>query len=147
MPANRLRTGELTPTLLLADPTRDLAKASILVVDDDPRNLFALERVLSGRGHDVVTARSGVDALRQLLDRDFALILMDVQMPKIDGYETAELIRSRRRCRHVPIIFVTAFHKDDQHVFRGYSAGAVDYIFKPIDPAVLTSKVAVFVEL
>jgi PAS domain S-box-containing protein len=132
---------------LLADPPSELAKATVLVVDDDPRNLYAMERVLGEFGHDVAAARSGEDALRQLLERDFAVILLDVQMPDLDGYETAELIRSRQRCRHVPIIFVTAFHKDDQHVFRGYSAGAVDYIFKPIDPMILTSKVAVFVEL
>ena len=131
----------------LADADGAPAMARILVVDDDPRNLYAMERILGERGHDVATARSGEDALRQLLGHDFALILMDVQMPSLDGYETAELIRSRRRCRHVPIIFVTAFHKDDQHVFRGYSAGAVDYIFKPVDPTILTSKVAVFVEL
>jgi PAS domain S-box-containing protein len=131
----------------LADADSAPATARILVVDDDSRNLYAMERILGERGHDVATARSGEDALRQLLEHEFALILMDVQMPQLDGYETAELIRSRRRCRHVPIIFVTAFHKDDQHVFRGYSAGAVDYIFKPVDPTILTSKVAVFVEL
>ena len=133
--------------MLLADAEREPATARILVVDDDPRNLYAMEGILGERGHDVATARSGEDALRQLLAHDFALILMDVQMPSLDGYETAELIRGRRRCRYVPIIFVTAFHKDDHHVFRGYSAGAVDYIFKPVDPAILTSKVAVFVDL
>src|SRR6266446_2756350 len=108
------RQQQRSSSSLLADPTSDLAKARILVVDDDPRNLYAMERVLGETGHDVATARSGEDALRQLLERDFALILMDVQMPRLDGYETAELIRSRRRCRYVPIIFVTAFHKDDQ---------------------------------
>ena len=148
MSVTRPRREPQSPSVLLADAADDTAaKASILVVDDDPRNLYAMERILGERGHDVATARSGEDALRQLLERDYALILMDVQMPKLDGYETAELIRSRRRCRYVPIIFVTAFHKDDQHVFRGYSTGAVDYIFKPVDPAILTSKVAVFVDL
>jgi signal transduction histidine kinase len=138
---------ERPPSMRLTDADRASATARILVVDDDPRNLYAMERVLGERGHDVATARSGEDALRQLLEHDFALILMDVQMPSLDGYETAELIRGRRCCRHVPIIFVTAFQKDEQHVFRGYSAGAVDYIFKPVDPTILTSKVAVFVEL
>ena len=123
------------------------ATAGILLVDDDARNLYALERILAELGHEVVTARSGDEALRQLLDREFALILMDVQMPGLDGYDTVAMIRSRPRCRHVPIIFITAYNKDDQHVFRGYSAGAVDYVFKPIDPLVLKSKVSIFVEL
>src|SRR6185437_12266905 len=145
MRANRLPR-ERPPPMRLGDAD-NAATAPILVVDDDPRNLYAMERILGERGHDVATARSGEDVLRQLLDHDFALILMDVQMPGLDGYEIAELIRSRPRCRHVPIIFVTAFQKDELHVFRGYSAGAVDYIFKPVDPMILASKVAVFVEL
>ena len=141
-------TGERADILASpAGPHAGDVKASILIVDDDARNLYALERILGDLGHDVVTARSGEEALRQLLDRDFALILMDVQMPTLDGYDTARMIRGRQRCRYVPIIFVTAFGKDDQHVFRGYSAGAVDYIFKPIEPVILKSKVAVFVDL
>jgi PAS domain S-box-containing protein len=125
---------------------RDL-RASILLVDDDERNLLAIEEALCGLGHEIVLARSGEDALRALLKRDFALILMDVQMPGLDGYQTAELVRDRDRCRHVPIIFITAVNKDDCHVFQGYSAGAVDYIFKPVDPVILKSKVSVFVDL
>src|SRR5689334_12421595 len=104
---------ERPPSTRLTVADGATATARVLVVDDDPRNLYAMERVLGERGHDVATARCGEDALRQLLEHDFALILMDVQMPDLDGYETAELIRSRRRCRHVPIIFVTAFQKDE----------------------------------
>jgi CheY-like chemotaxis protein/nitrogen-specific signal transduction histidine kinase len=128
-------------------PLPEEVTASILVVDDDIRNLYAFDAILGELGQNVVTARSGDEALLQLLDREFAVILMDVQMPGLDGYETAEMIRARERCRGVPIIFVTAYNKDDDHIFRGYESGAVDYIFKPVDPLVLRSKVAVFVEL
>jgi PAS domain S-box-containing protein len=123
------------------------AAAAVLVVDDDPRNLLALEETLHGLGSDILLARSGAEALKHLLVRDVAVILMDVHMPEMDGYETAEMIRTRERCRHIPIIFVTAVNKDETHVFRGYSAGAVDYVFKPIDPLILRSKVSVFVDL
>src|SRR5205085_4075185 len=90
---------------------------------------------------------SGEEALKHLLHEDFAVILLDVQMPGLDGFETAELIKQRERTRHIPIIFLTAISKEERHVFRGYSAGAVDYLFKPFDPEVLRSKVGVFVEL
>jgi PAS domain S-box-containing protein len=129
------------------DDAAEAGLASILVVDDDARNLQALQEVLRGLDCRIVAAISGEEALRCILRRDFALILMDVRMPGLNGYETAELIRSRERSRHVPIIFLTAFDKDDTHVFRGYSAGAVDYVFKPIDPTILRSKISVFVEL
>ena len=125
----------------------DLVPAKILVVDDDPRNLFAVEEMLRAPGIEVVTADSGEAALRHVLKEDFAVILLDVQMPRIDGYEVAGLIRSRARSSRVPILFLTAFNKDDLHVFRGYSAGAVDYVFKPIEPLILKSKVDVFVDL
>jgi PAS domain S-box-containing protein len=125
----------------------DLVKAKILVVDDDKRNLLAVEEMLRGPGIEVVTAESGEDALRRVLKDDFAVILLDVQMPRIDGYEVAGLIRGRPRSSRVPILFLTAFNKDDLHVFRGYSAGAVDYVFKPIEPLILKSKVEVFVDL
>jgi len=120
---------------------------SVLVVDDDPRNLLAMQQVLADLDADVVLARSGAEALRRVLDQDFAAILLDVHMPEMDGYETAELIRRRERSRHVPIIFLTAINKDEVHIFRGYEAGAVDYMFKPVEPAILRSKVAVFTEL
>ena len=120
--------------------------ARILIVDDDDHNLFAMEEVLEDVG-TVVTARSGEDALKQLLQHDFAVILLDVLMPGMDGYETAALIRARERSRYVPIIFLTAVNKDDAHMLRGYSMGAVDYVFKPVEPQILRSKVGVFVEL
>ncbi|HEY0832859.1 MAG TPA: response regulator [Azospirillum sp.] len=133
-------SGQLQP------PAQD-ARASVLLVDDDPHNLFALEQALATLDIDAVTAASGEEALRHLLRRDFALILLDVHLPGLDGYEVATLVRQRERNRHVPIIFLSGVDKDDMHMFRGYSAGAVDYVLKPADPAVLRSKVSVFVEL
>lgn len=120
--------------------------AAVLLVDDRPENLLALEAVLRPTGCRLVSVRSGDDALRALLRDEFAVILLDVQMPGLDGFETAELMRARERSRTVPIIFVTAISKEAHHVFRGYEAGAVDYLFKPLDPVVLRSKVEVFVE-
>jgi signal transduction histidine kinase len=119
----------------------------ILLVDDHEENLVALEAILTEPGYNLVRAGSGRAALREVLSRDFALILLDVAMPDLDGYETAELIRGRDRCRETPIIFLTANYRSDSHVFRGYSVGAVDYLFKPFTPEILRSKVAVFVEL
>jgi signal transduction histidine kinase len=119
----------------------------ILLVDDHDENLLALEAILMDPVYRLVRARSGRDALREVLARDFALILLDVAMPDLDGYETAALIRQRERSRDTPIIFLTANYRSDVHVFRGYSVGAVDYIFKPFTPEILQSKVAVFVEL
>jgi len=121
--------------------------ANVLLVDDRPENLLALEAILEPLGQTLVCAHSGEDALRQLLRHDVAVILLDVQMPELDGFETAQLIKQRERTRHVPIIFVTAISKDEEQVFRGYSAGAVDYVFKPVNPEVLRSKVSVFIEL
>lgn len=122
-------------------------KANILVVDDRPNNLVAMEAILSGLGQNLTKARSGEEALRFLLDDDYAVILMDVQMPGLDGFETAKLIRNRQRSRHTPIIFLTAFEKDDGQMIKAYSLGAVDYLFKPVRPEIVRSKVAVFVEL
>lgn len=122
-------------------------KVNILLVDDHPENLLALEAVLDSLGQTLVKAHSGEEALKCLLKQDFALILLDVQMPGIDGFETASLIRERERSQHTPIIFLTAFHKNDAHVFKGYALGAVDYLLKPFDPEILKSKVAVFVDL
>ena len=122
-------------------------RARVLLVDDEPDNLVALEAVLEPLGRELVRASSGEEALRHLLHEEFAVILLDVRMPGLDGFETAALIKRRERTRHVPIIFVTAISKDTEHVFRGYSEGAVDYLLKPYDPAVLRSKVAVFVDL
>ena len=122
-------------------------KVDILMVDDRPENLFALEAILADLGQNLVRAQTGAEALKRLLDRDFAVILLDVQMPGMDGFETATLIRQRDRSRHTPIIFLTAFHRSDTQVFRGYSVGAVDFLSKPIVPEILKSKVAVFVDL
>ena len=124
-----------------------MERASILLVDDRRENLLALETVLEPLAHHLVSVTSGEDALKELLREDFACILLDVQMPGLDGFETARLIKQRERSQHIPIVFVTAISKDEQHVFRGYSAGAVDYILKPIEPDILRAKVAVFVEL
>jgi PAS domain S-box-containing protein len=122
-------------------------KANILLVDDRPENLLALEAILEPLGQNLVRAGSGEEALKRLLRDDFALILLDVQMPGLDGFQTAAYIRRRERTRGIPIIFLTAIHKDERHIARGYSEGAVDYLLKPFDPNVLRSKVRVFLEL
>ncbi|MEO8596583.1 MAG: ATP-binding protein [Candidatus Solibacter sp.] len=121
-------------------------KIKILLVDDTPENLVSLEAALSGLGEELVMARSGKEALRYLLEEDYAAILLDVRMPEMDGFETAELIRSRPRSRQIPILFLTGY-RNEEHLFRGYDLGAVDFLFKPIVPEVLRSKVAAFVEL
>lgn len=121
-------------------------RVKILLVDDRPANLLTLESILEDLGQDIVRATSGKEALRHLLRDDFAVILLDVKMPEMDGFETATLIRERERSRHTPIVFLTA-HKDEEHLFRGYYAGAVDFLYKPINPEVLRSKVSVFVDL
>jgi signal transduction histidine kinase len=121
--------------------------ASILVVDDRPENLLAMEATLEPLARPLVLVRSGEDALRQVLTTDFALILLDVQMPNMDGFETAALLRQRERSRHTPILFVTAYGSGVEGQARGYAHGAVDFLFKPYDPDILRAKVAVFVEL
>ncbi len=122
-------------------------RINILMVDDSPTNLLALESILQAPDRSLVSASSGDDALRYLLDHEVAVILMDVYMPGLDGLETAEMIRGRDRSRNIPIIFLTADSTGGRHLSRGYSLGAVDYIVKPIEPDILRSKVAVFVEL
>ena len=122
-------------------------RAKLLLVDDRPENLLALEALLEPLGQELVLASSGEEALRHLLQEEFAAILLDVQMPGLDGFQTAELIKQRERTSHVPILFLTAISKDAEHVFRGYGAGAVDYLMKPFDPHILRAKVAVFIDL
>ncbi len=122
-------------------------KANILIVDDKPENLLALAQMLGSLNENIAQAKSGADALRYLLRQDAAIILVDVRMPDMDGYELAALIRRRERSRDTPIIFITAFDKDDRDISRGYMLGAVDYVFKPIDPVILRAKVSVFVDL
>ncbi len=130
---------------MTADAVKD--PVDILIVDDRPENLLALEAILEPLGQRLVRASSGEDALRCLLERDFACILLDVQMPGLNGFETARLIKAREKSRFIPIIFLTAISKDQEYVFHGYSVGAVDYIFKPFQPEILRSKVSVFVDL
>src|SRR2546430_224623 len=119
----------------------------ILIVDDRAENLLALEAILEPLHQQLIRASSGEDALRRLLERDFAVILLDVQMPGMNGFETARLIKSRERTKYIPIIFLTAISKEEAYVFEGYSVGAVDYLFKPFQPEILRSKVAAFVDL
>jgi signal transduction histidine kinase/DNA-binding response OmpR family regulator len=128
-------------------PPEDRPRTRILIVDDDERNAFAAIQALEALGQELVVARSGEEALRRLLTDDFAVILLDLHMPGMDGYETAELIRQRRRNRDVPIVFLTAVFRDEAHIFKAYSAGAVDVVFKPVDPFILRSKVQVLVDL
>lgn len=133
------------PVNVTQEPTAE-RRMKILLVDDTPENLVSLEAALNGLGEDLVLANSGKEALRHLLNDDFAAILLDVRMPEMDGFETAELIRSRPRSRQIPILFLTGY-RNEEHLFRGYDLGAVDFLFKPIVPEVLRSKVAAFVEL
>jgi signal transduction histidine kinase len=119
----------------------------ILIVDDREENLFAMEALLDSAGLEIISARSGNEALGILLEQEVALILLDVQMPGMNGFETAELIRGSSRTRHIPIIFVTAISKEEKHIFQGYESGAVDYLFKPIEPEILKSKVRIFIDL
>ena len=125
----------------------DSSQANILVVDDERHGLIAMQQLLSGPDRNVLAVGSGKEALRQILRTDFALILLDIRMPEMDGFETATLIRKLKRSRHTPIIFLTAALEDAQSVFRGYEIGAVDYILKPVNIDILKSKVAVFVDL
>jgi signal transduction histidine kinase len=144
----RARMMELTPApkprlrALASDPDR----ARVLVVDDDERNLLAIRTVLEDVA-DIVEARSGEEALRHVLKHEFAVILLDVYMPGMDGYEVAQIVRGRDQSKRTPIVFLSAVNKETEHLLRGYSMGAVDYVFKPVEPVVLRSKVAVFVDL
>jgi signal transduction histidine kinase len=128
-----------------SDPEDD--RVNILLVDDQPANLLALEAMLQGLGQNLIKAESGRDALKWLLTHEFAVILLDVKMPEMDGFETATLIHQRDKSRHTPIIFLTAAEKSETQAVRGYAVGAVDYLVKPVVPEFVRSKVAVFVEL
>ena len=137
----KARQKQSGPAPAPADPAIQ-AGARILAVDDDERNLLAIVEVLAGAG-EVISARSGEEALRFLLKDEFAVILLDVLMPGIDGYETAALIRQREQSRHTPIIFLSAINKEQAHMLRGYDAGAVDFVFKPFDPLILAGDMLV----
>ena len=130
-------------------PVRSAATMAVdvLLVDDRRENLFALENLLENDLLAITSVESGQEALREVLNKEFALVVMDVQMPGMDGYETAELMRSNSKTKHIPIIFVSAVNKDEHHLFRGYDSGAVDYLFKPIEPKILISKTRIFVDL
>src|SRR3979411_647661 len=127
--------------------TKPQVAVNVLIVDDDPTKRFALKTVLAPLGEILVEASSGADALRQLLRQEFAVVLLDVRMPVMDGFETAQLIRQRPRSELTPIIFVTALGQAETDMGRGYDLGAVDFVFAPVVPAILRAKVAVFVEL
>lgn len=144
-PGSRTTTAQAFPAA--AEVPTPEPKASVLIVDDQPANLLTLEALLSDLNLEIVKADSGFEALRCLLSQDFALILMDVKMPGMDGFEAAELIRRRKKSRYTPIIFLTASESAEAQVFKGYAHGAVDYLVKPIVPDVLRSKVTVFVDI
>src|SRR5258708_36878573 len=124
-----------------------MAGVNILVVDDNVENLMAMEALLTSPDYKVIQAPSGEAGLRWLLEEDFAVILLDVRMPDLDGFETAMLIRGRERSQYTPIIFLTGYESNTINLFKGYSLGAEDYLVKPVVPEVLRAKVAVFVEL
>ena len=125
----------------------NLPKAKVLIVDDDERTAMAVRNALEQLGQTLIVAHSGEEALHHLLTEDYAVILLDVNMPGMDGYEMASFVRARKRTRHIPIVFLTALFRDDTHLLQAYSAGAVDMVFKPVDPFILRSKVSVFVDL
>ena len=135
------------PRGLAAQPEESVGKVNILLVDDQPANLIALEAMLQGLDQNLIKAESGRQALKLLLTHDFAVILLDVKMPEMDGFETATLIRQRDKSRHTPILFLTAADNTQAQAVRGYALGAVDYLVKPVVPEFVRSKVAVFVEL
>src|SRR5580704_1126197 len=135
------------PTPRISDSRKDEDKAGILIVDDREDKLLAMETLIADLGQNIVKATSGKEALRCLLHGDFAVILLDVNMPGMDGFETAHLIRQRQSLEHTPIIFVTSISDTETHVSRGYALGAVDYVLTPVLPDVLRTKVSVFVEL
>ena len=121
-------------------------KYNILIVDDRPENLLTLEGILDSPELNLVKATSGNEALGLVLEYNFAMALIDVQMPGMDGFETAEIMRSSERTKHIPIIFITAINKQRKHIFQGYESGAVDYLYKPLDLEILKSKISAFIE-
>jgi signal transduction histidine kinase len=122
-------------------------KVAILIVDDRPADLAAVSEILQSLGETIVTAGSGEEALRQILTQDFAVILLDIMMPRMNGYELAAVIRGRESYAHTPIIFLTATYSDEKHVLSGYEAGAVDYLYKPVKPYMLQAKVSILIDL
>ena len=147
LPDGMARQDESTARPSVRPSVREDDRVNILLVDDQPANLIALEAMLQGLGQNLIKAESGREALKWLLTHEFAVILLDVKMPDMDGFETATLIRERDKSRHTPILFLTAADKSQDHAVRGYAVGAVDYLVKPVVPEFVRSKVAVFVEL
>lgn len=125
----------------------DALRANVLVADDTPANVLAIEQVLEPLSHNVVTAASGDEVLRALLKTEFAVILLDVHMPIMDGFEVAAQIKAREKTRHIPIIFLTAVNQDPSDILQGYEAGAVDYLSKPVEPWLVRAKVSAFVDI
>jgi two-component sensor histidine kinase len=140
-PDNMTKIAAGGPALSRPDPI------NILIVDDEPKNLTVLEAILDSPDYRLVRAESGEQALLALLAEDFALLILDIRMPGMTGFELARVVRLRKKTANVPIIFLTAYYNEDQHVLEGYGAGAVDYLLKPVNPTVLRAKVAVFAEL
>ena len=122
-------------------------RVNILLVDDEARNLDVLEAILESPDYRLVRAQNADEALRALVSLEFAVLVLDIQMPETSGFELAQLIKRRRKSQHIPIIFRTAYYQDDEHMLQAYATGAVDYLIKPCKPAILRSKVAVFVDL
>src|SRR3954466_1338237 len=120
---------------------------NILIVDDEPKNLVVLETILDDPGYRLVRAGSGEEALLALMADEFAVLVLDVRMPGMNGFEVAQLVKERRKTSRIPIIFLSAYYNEDQHILAGYGTGAVDYLHKPVNSAILRSKVAVFAEL
>ena len=132
---------------MASERATDNRHSKILVVDDRPENLLAIETALKHVDAEIIKAHSGNEALALMLRHELALVLLDVQMPEMDGFEVATLMRDNDNTKHIPIIFVTAISKDEAYVFRGYETGAVDYLFKPLSPDILKAKVRVFLEM
>src|SRR5215217_6495252 len=120
---------------------------NILIVDDEAKNLTVLESILDAPGYRLVRAESADQALLALVAEEFALLILDIRMPGMNGFELAQTIKGRKKTSRIPIIFLTAYYNEDQHVIEGYGSGAVDYLVKPVNPTVLRSKVAIFAEL
>ena len=129
------------------DSIRNSPRANVLVADDRPANVLAIRQILEPLDHNIVTASSGEEVFRSLLTAEFAVILLDVQMPIMDGFEIAAHIKRREKTRHIPIIFLTAVNQEPSDIWQGYEAGAVDYLTKPVEPWVVRAKVAAFVDL
>src|SRR5438552_18023822 len=138
---------ELAPVAEPVPSSQGAPKAKVLIVDDDERTAMAVRNVLEELGQTLVVAHSGEEALHHLLVEDYAVILLDVNMPGMDGYEMASFVRARKRTRHIPIVFLTELFRDDTHILQAYSAGAVDMVSKPFAPFILRSTLSIFVDL